>query len=49
MKKYSNSIIAALSSGGVILILKYGGIYRWWIFGIFLIVCILGYYYLRKK
>jgi len=49
MKNYSNPIIPALSSGSVILILHYSGIYKWWIFIIFLMICLSGYYYFRKK
>ena len=46
--KKSNSILAAAISGCVYLILHYGGIYKWWIFIIFLIISFLGYY-MKKK
>ena len=45
----SNSILAAISRCCVVLILHYGGIYKWWFFLVFLFISFLGLYYFNKK
>jgi len=47
--KKSNSILAAVSSGCVVLILHYGGIYKWLIFTIFFVISLTGFYYYKKN
>ena len=43
-KKYIVAAIAAIGSGIVYLIMHYGGTYKWWILGLYVVIAFLAYH-----
>ena len=44
-KKYIGAAIAGIGSGIVYLIMHYGGTYKWWILGLYIVFAFLACYF----
>ncbi len=48
-KKYIGAGIAGIGSGIVYLIMHYGGTYKWWILGLYVVICFLACYFFISR
>ena len=48
-KKYIGAAIAGIGSGIVYLIMHYGGTYKWWILGLYVVIGFLACYFFISR
>ena len=48
-KKYIGAAIAGIGSGIVYLIMHYGGAYKWWILGLYVVIAFLACYFFISR
>ena len=48
-KKYIGAAIASVGSGIVYLIMHYGGAYKWWILGLYVVIAFLACYFFISR
>ena len=48
-KKYIGAGIAGIGSGIVYLIMHYGGAYKWWILGLYVVIAFLACYFFMSR